>query len=326
MKNKQKIIAVLIVVLIGLAAGIAYYLLRSENDEITATGTIEVTRADIMPKTNGYLTNLELKSGDKVEAGQVVATISRPDLYAQVLRDEAALERAKAQLNDLMEGPRKQEKTEIAANLAAAKSVYEKTSLDYQRYLALYNKGAISEQQLDAARSARDVAYNQVVALEQRLNLSDEGTRRGVIEAQRLEVERSQAILDASKILLKDTVLVSPISGLILSKNYENGEYVNPGTAIYTIGDMNDCWVKIYVPSTMLGRIRLGQGAQIKIDSFPERVFDGVIKEISQNAEFTPRQSITKNERANLVFAVKVKVNNSEGILKPGMPADVVIK
>jgi HlyD family secretion protein len=89
---------------------------------------------------------------------------------------------------------------------------------------------------------------------------------------------------------------------------------------------MTDCWVKVYVPSTHLGLISVGQAANVKVDSFPGRVFSGVIKEISQNAEFTPRQSITQSERANLVFAVKVQVDNSEGILKPGMPADVVLK
>ncbi|MDF2634104.1 MAG: hypothetical protein K0R78_978 [Pelosinus sp.] len=119
---------------------------------------------------------------------------------------------------------------------------------------------------------------------------------------------------------------ITNLNGVVLNKNYQNGEFVNPGSAIATIGDLNDCWVKVYISSEQLGLIKLGQSVDVKIDAYPDKVFAGNIKEISQNAEFTPRQSITQKERANLVFYVKVKIDNSEGILKPGMPADVVIQ
>ncbi len=290
-----------------------------------ATGTIEVTRADIMPKANGYLAELTIKAGDRVQAGQKVARIARADWEAQVARDEAALGRAVAQLRDLEAGSRTQERQELTAMTESAQSVYDKAYSDLERYKALYAKGAIAAQQLDAAKSGLDVANSALTAARQRLSLSNEGARPETIEAQRLEVERNKAVLTASKTLLDDTVVKSPIDGLVLTKSYENGEYVNPGAAIITVGDMTDCWVKIYIPSTHLGRIAVGQQARVKVDSFPERIFPGVIQEIAQKAEFTPRQSITPSERANLVFAVKVKVENQEGILKPGMPADVML-
>ena len=324
MVNKKLLAGILIAVIAAGAAG--YHSLRPAETGITATGTIEVTRADIMPKVNGYLTELELKVGDSVQAGQKITTITRNDLAAQVVRDEAALAKAIAQLRDLETGPRRQERQELSAMVDSARSVYDKAKSDYARYQSLYAGGAISTQQLDAARSSMEVADSALAAAIQRLSLGDEGSRPEAIEAQRLEVERSKAVLAASKVLLKDTVVVSPISGLILSKNFENGEYVNPGAAIFTVGDMSDCWVKVYVSSTQLGLIAVGQEASVRVDSFPGRIFRGEIKEISQNAEFTPRQSITQSERANLVFAVKVKVDNSEGVLKPGMPADVVLQ
>jgi len=322
--NKKILAGVLLALLV--AGGTAYKYLRTAETGITATGTIEVTRADVMPKVSGYLTGLQLKAGDSVEVQQIVAKITRADLEAQVVRDEAALAKAAAQLRDLEAGLRTQERQELSAMLESARSVYEKARQDYERYQSLYATGAISAQQLDTARSNMEVAYGSMTAANQRLSIGNEGNRPEAIEAQRLEVERSKAVLAASKVLLEDTVVVSPISGLILSKNFENGEYVNPGAAVLTVGDMNDCWVKIYVSSTQLGLIAVGQEAQVKVDSFPGRVFRGEIKEISQNAEFTPRQSITQSERANLVFAVKVKLDNAEGILKPGMPADVVLK
>lgn len=322
--NKKILAGVLLALLV--AGGVAYKYLRTAETGITATGTIEVTRADVMPKVSGYLTGLQLKAGDSVEVQQIVAKITRADLEAQVVRDEAALAKAAAQLRDLEAGLRSQERQELSAMLESARSVYEKARQDYERYQSLYATGAISAQQLDTARSNMEVAFGSMTAANQRLSLGNEGNRPEAIEAQRLELERSKAVLAASKVLLEDTVVVSPISGLILSKNFENGEYVNPGAAVLTVGDMNDCWVKIYVSSTQLGLIAVGQEAQVKVDSFPGRVFRGEIKEISQNAEFTPRQSITQSERANLVFAVKVKLDNAERILKPGMPADVVLK
>jgi len=323
--DKKKLVVV--IVLFVVLAGVAGYKLYSQQQEgIVATGTVEVTKADITPKVSGYLTGLAMKEGDSLTAGQVIARVSRPDLEAQVLRDAAALEKAAVQLTDLQKGPRTQERAEAAANLAAAQSVYEKAKNDYERYQALFESSAISRQQLDVARSAYDVAYNSLVAAQSRQSIIEEGNRPDAIAAQQLEVERSKAILEASKTLAADAVVASPLNGLVLTKNFENGEFVNAGSPIATIADLNDCWIKIYIPSSQLGLIKVGQAAQIKVDSFPDRIFNGEIKEISQTAEFTPRQSITQRERANTVFAVKVKIENSEQILKPGMPADVVLK
>ncbi|MCX7779858.1 MAG: efflux RND transporter periplasmic adaptor subunit [Negativicutes bacterium] len=322
--NKRLAAGILLFVLLTAAAG--YKLLSRQEAAITATGTIEITRADVMPKVSGYLTALPIKAGDVIKAGDLVARIGRPDLEAQVLRDEAALARAQIQLSDLEKGSRSQERQEAAASLAAAQSVYDKAKADLDRYSALYQSGAISAQQLDAAKSASDVALNALLAARSRHSLVEEGYRSDLVEAQRLEVARAKAILDASRAMLADTIVTSPLSGLILTKNFESGEYVNPGSPIATVGDLSDCWVKIYIPSTQLGLIKVGQPAAVKIDSYPDRIFAGEIKEISQNAEFTPRQSITQRERANLVFAVKVKINNADGLLKPGMPADVTLR
>ena len=325
--KKTKLKIALLVVVVAIVTGMAGYKLYGRAEKgITATGTIEVTKTDITPKVAGYLAELKIKEGDIVTIGQLVARIDRPDLQAQLLRDEAALARAKAQLRDLEQGARTQELQEAAANLSAAKSLAEKAKADFERYSRLFRDGAISTQQLDNSRSAHEVAANNLLAAQSRYSLLQAGTRPETIEAQRLEVQRSQAVLVSSQTQLADTSVASPLAGRVLSKNYEKGEFVNAGSAIATIGDMRDCWVKIYVATEQLGRIRLGQAAKVKIDAYPDRLFRGEIKEISQNAEYTPRQSITQRERANMVFAVKVKIDNAEEFMKPGLPADVVIE
>lgn len=320
----KKLLAVIVIIVV--LAGLAIYKLQSNKVEgITATGTIEVTRTDITPKVSGYIGELLIKEGDSVSRGQVVARIARPDLEAQKLRDDAALVKAQVELVDLQKGARLQEMGEAEANVASGQSVYDKAKKDYERQQDLFQQGAVSAQQLDASRSAYEVAASALVAYQARASLVAAGNRPDVIAAQQVEVQRSQAIVQLAKTALDDMTVVSPLDGSVLTKNFEAGEYVNAGAAIATIGNGRDCWVKVYVSSTQLGLIQLGQTVAVMVDSFPGREFSGQIKEISQQAEFTPRQSITKQERATMVFAVKVKIDNGEGILKPGMPADVVI-
>ncbi len=303
-----------------------YKLYWNKETGITATGTIEVTDVDITTKVSGYLKDVAYESGDNVEKGTIVAKISRPDLEIQVIKDEAALKKAQFQLADLKKGPRIQELEEAKAALNSSEAVYKKTKSDYDRYKTLHEQGAISAQAFDNIKSSLEVALNSLTSAKEHLSLVEEGTRPDLIEAQEKEVERSRSILEISRSMLEDTVLTTPITGTILSKNYENGEFVAVGSPVYTIADLSDCWVKIYVASSQLGLIKLGEKADVKIDSYPDKIFKGTIKEISQTAEFTPRQSITQRERANLVFAVEVKLENKDGILKPGMPADVVLK
>lgn len=325
--NKNKILLAVVVLLMILALGTAGYRLYGRTESgITATGTIEVTKTDITPKVGGYLAELNIKEGDQVQVGQVIAKIDRPDLQAQLSRDEAALAKARAQLRDLEQGSRLQELREAVANLEVARSQAIKAKLDYERYSRLFSEGAIATQQLDTSRSAHEVAANTLTAAQARYKLLQEGNRPETIEAQRLEVERSVAVLAGTRTQIADMTVASPLAGRVLSKNYERGEYVNAGAAIATIGDMRDCWVKIYVSTEQLGRIRLGQAVKVKIDAYPDKDFRGEIKEISQNAEYTPRQSITQRERANMVFAVKVKIENAQETMKPGLPADVVIE
>lgn len=321
----KRIVAIILVVLV-VAAGVGYKVLIKEEKGVTATGTIEVTVADVVPKLNGYMEGVTIDVGDRVQVGQVIAHIKRPDLESQLLADQSALAKANAQMRDLVKGPREQEKQQAEANLAAAQSVYDKTKVDLERYRDLSYSGAIPRQQLDAAQSNYDVAYNSLIASKSQQSLVNEGNRPDVIEGQRMEVKRSEAVLALTQSTLADTVVYSPINGTVLTRNYVNGEYLSPGSAIATIGDPNDCWVKIYISTQQLGLIKIDQAVDVMIDAYPGRVFPGVIKEISQKAEFTPRQSITQRERANLVFYVKVKIDNSEGILKAGMPADVVIQ
>ena len=193
---------------------------------------------------------------------------------------------------------------------------------DYARGTELLAEGAIAQQAFDALREARDTADANLHAREEEQRLLENGSRPEDIRMAEEDVRRQQAILAMDDSVIDDLTIRIPRDGVVLTKNYEAGEFVRAGASIATLIDPADVWIKIYVTTDMLGGIHLGDPARVYIDGQAEPL-TGTIAEISDAAEFTLRQSITKNERANLVFGVKVAVDNAAGILKPGMPADV---
>lgn len=322
---KRPLILAAATILVGGLAFFAWQEYRSQQaDAQVLTGTVEATKADITPKTSGYIEELLVKEGDSVTAGTLAAKLSRKDLEAAYLRDQAAYESASMNLTKLQNGNRPEEIREAQNQTRAARAASDKAERDYARMAELLAADAISRQAYDAAVEARDSAESNLAALAERQQLLESGTRAEDLAMAVHARDQASAAMAMSEDAVKDLSVYVPLSGSILTKNYELGEYVAAGSPIATIADLSDCWVKVYVSSEEMGRIRLGQKADISIDGVPGKIFAGHIKEISDSAEYTPRQSITKNERVNLVFAVKVSIDNGDGLMKPGMPADVV--
>lgn len=322
---KHKILAVLLLVAVAVAGGIALcrFLGNGKNDAVVAAGTIEVTEVSVTAKESGTLSEACFEEGDRVEKGQVLGRLVRKDLEAQGAQDRAALERARAILADLRKGARPQEVREAEEAQGAAKVRYDLAQADYMRFSSLYAEKVISRKEMDEVTARRDLAKKDLAAAGERLSLVRSGTRPDVLDAQEAEVLRLEAMGRVTASRVGDTVLAAPLAGVVLSKNYEEGEFLPPGAVLATVADLSDCRVKVYLPSTVLGRVKAGGAADVRVDSFPERVFPGKVRSVSDRAEFTPRQSLTTEERANLVFAVEVAVDNAESLLKPGMPADV---
>ncbi|MBC7076256.1 MAG: efflux RND transporter periplasmic adaptor subunit [Syntrophomonadaceae bacterium] len=325
--NRKKALAAFLV-LLSLTAG--YYLICQEhflqkNTSIQATGTIEATTVELTAKLSGTIENFSCKEGDKVEKGQLVADLSRSDLAAQ--KEQAALGvlAAEAKLNDLLAGARSQEIKEAAANADMARLNYEKAVVDLNRAEELFEKGAISQEDLEKAELNAELKKNQLAAAEAKLSLLESGNRPQQIAMAQAEVQQYKAALKASEALLEDLKIISPINGTVISKNYEEGEYVQMGTSLATVADLNNLWIKVYIPTDDLPAIKLGQKAAVTV-SGSDKIFSGTVKDIAPKGEFTPKTIQTKKERTNVVFAVEIAVEDSEGTLKPGMPADVVFK
>lgn len=322
---KHRILAALLLVAVAVAGGVALcrHLGAGKNGAVSATGTIEVTEVSVTAKESGTLFAAGFKEGDRVGKGQVLGRLVRNDLEAQGAQDRAALERARALLADLRKGARPQEIREAEEAQGAAGVRYDLAQADYMRFSSLYAERVISRKEMDEVTARRDLAKKDLAAAGERLSLVRSGTRQDLLAAQEAEVLRLEALCRVTSSRLEDTVLAAPLGGVVLSKNYEEGEFLPPGAVLANVADLSDCWVKVYLPSTVLGLIQLGSIAEVRVDSFPGRTFTGRIRKISDRAEFTPRQSLTTEERANLVFAVEVALENPDGALKPGMPADV---
>ncbi|MBZ4654560.1 MAG: AcrA [Peptococcaceae bacterium] len=323
MEKRKKIVAILAVLFL---AGSAYWLygeyFPTKNSMIEATGTIEATSVQLSAKVPGTIKTIAIKAGDHVKKGQLVAEISRNDLLAQRERDELTVLKAEAALADLLSGAREQEIKEAEAAANTARVNFNRAADDFKRAETLFQAAAIPQVEYEKAQAAAEISKNQLQAAEARLSMLRSGSRPDMISAARAEVERSKAILKATKAMLEDLMVISPIDGVVLTKNYQEGEFVQAGASLATVLNMEDLWIKVYIPTDDLPHIYLGQKARFTISGVSQ-IFEGVVEEIATKGEYTPKTIQTKKERTNVVFGVKIRINSQGGILKPGMPADV---
>ena len=289
---------------------------------MSVTGTIEATQVDVSVKITGRILERLVNEGDKVTRGQPLVRLDDSELAADVRRLEAGLRSAQATLRDLEKGARPQEIEDARAAVSSAEATRSMTEREFQRTDQLFKQNLIAAQDVDRARQAFDVARAQERSAREKLALLLEGSRPDQIDAARWQVSQAESALVQAQSRLREAMVVSPIDGVVLRKNLEAGETANPGVPILTLVNPRDVWLRAYVPETEVGRLKVGDAAKLRVDAFPDRVFTGRLTEIGSEAEYTPRNVQTKKERVNLVFRIKIQIDNPQGILKPGLPAD----
>ena len=291
--------------------------------DLLLSGNIEVTDAQLGFKVPGRVAERLVSEGERVTAGQLVARLDDAEQRAQVSLRRAELAGAEAALAELEAGSRPQEIAAAAATLHSAEADRDRARLDFARQQELRGKDAIADRELEASQAQLKIAEARVAEAGERLKLVQEGPRAEDIAQGRARVEQARAAVVLAETQLDNTRLLSPLTGVVLSHNIEPGEYVSPGTPIVTVAELARVWVRAYVNQTDLGRIRLGQKAAVRTDTFPDKIYEGTVGFIASEAEFTPKTVQTVKERVKLVFRVKVDLANPNGELKPGMPADV---
>ncbi len=339
MPKPLRIVLVLIVVA---GIGAAWWLTHRKSgdpDQLQLSGTIEVTQVDLAFKIAGRLLERIVDEGDTVAAGQVVARLDASDQEVMVARAQAEADFARAFLAKLESGSRPEEVAEARAGLAqaraAAKAAESRLKLardDLQRYKDLWAQQVISQQKFDQAQSAYETALNtsreasaRIRSAEAGLKLVLAGPRKEEIDQARAQVAVSEQALALARRQLADTRLLAPTQGVVLSKAAEPGSFLNPGTPVITVGDLDHVWLRAYINETDLGRVRLNQVVKVTTDTYPGKVYTGKIGYISDQAEFTPKTVQTYQERVKLMYRLKINLNNPDRELKPGMPADAVI-
>ncbi len=255
--------------------------------QVTATGTIEVTEIDISPKISGQILYLSKRLGEKADSGQLLATLDVREITVR--------------LDEIESGYKL-----IDAQIAQARIQLANLNKNLERTLKALQAGAATQSQYDDIMAQRDYTGQQIKTLNtQKLNLSAQR------ETLLTQISFSQ--------------IHAPQSGWITSRNQERGELALPGVPIYTLSILDEAHINVYIKETRIGEINLGDSAYVIIDTYPDQRFMGYIDFISPEAEFTPKNIQTKEERVKLVFEVRIALPNPEYKLKPGLPADVII-
>ncbi len=301
---KQILIIAMVVFLFGCNA---------ENQKIVeATGTLEATESLLGSQVSGSVIKIYVDEGTDVKTGDTLLLIDQTEYTLQLRQAEANAQSMYAQYLLALKGPRVEDIVQAEATLKSAED-------DYKRMKELYNAKSITQKQFEDAETRYIVTKQMYEKLKR-------GSRQEEIMAARARYEQARAQCDILTKKINDCVIVAPFDGTITRIHVEKGELVAPGMTVARLVNLNEMFVRIYVSEKNLPRLSLHQQALIKVDAFPNKTFTGKVVFISPEAEFTPKNIQTKEERSKLVFAVKVKVDNQSRVLKAGIPADVTLQ
>jgi HlyD family secretion protein len=310
----------------ALAAGVWFVALRGHGarSALDASGTVEATDAHLGFQAAGRIDTILVREGDRVTASQELARLDQSELKARRVQAAGQLAAARATLTELVRGSRAEEVQQGRDQLAAANQRLADAERDRDRTQRLFDGGAVSREALDKAQLAFDVAHSQHDQAAQALQVLETGPRPERIDAQRAAVAAAEGTVQQIDVMLANAVIRAPFDGVVTVKDREIGETVSPGAPVLTVTNLNDRWVRIYIPETEIGAVHLGEAATITADTYRGRIYRGAVSFIASEAEFTPKNVQTKDERVKLVYAVKVRITgDSIYDLKPGVPADV---
>lgn len=299
---------------------------NAKNGELVLSGNIEAVDAQLSFKNPGRVAQRFVAEGDRITAGQVIAKLDDTEQRQELALRRAELAVAEAALADLEAGSRPQEIASAEAAVRSAEAERDRAQLEFKRQQELLKDAAIAKREFDTAEAQLKTANARVAEAAERLKLVREGPRAQAVQQAKARVEQARAGVALAETIVANATLTSPLSGVVLSHNIEAGEFVAPGTPVVTVADTIHVWVRAYIDQTELTRIRHGQHVSVRADGLSNHNFDGVIGFIASEAEFTPKTVQTPKERVKLVYRIKVDVENSNDELKPGMPADVVIR
>jgi multidrug resistance efflux pump len=298
--------ALVAVVLLAVAATGAYWYWRGSrpSPELLLAGTIEARVIEVGSLSGGRVARVLVQEGDTVEAGQPLVELETAIADAGVAERRAAVAAARAALERARRGPRSEEVARARINWQAAET-------DRKRFEQLLRDGVVGQRDYDRAQVAEATARQTLAELER-------GTRREDIDAAQAQLEQAEEALAYAERQRDELAIDAPARARIESLDLRPGDLLAPNQPAATLLEEDQLWVRVYVPEPKLGRVRVGQEAAVRIDSFPNRDFPGRVSEIRHQAEYTPRNVQTLDQRNDQFFGVKVTIDPAPE-LRPGM-------
>jgi HlyD family secretion protein len=363
MKRKLIIPLVLIVALAAVGAySMGWWFHR--DPALEGSGTVEARNIRVGSKIGGRIDKVLVREGDTVEAGQLLISFDDKELQASLAQSRAnaikaergfrpeeiaevraAAAQAKAEYEQRRNGYRQEDIAAAQADLDRATADEVRTSLDFQRYDALAQKDLVSKQQRDTAEANWKMAAALKQNAQHKLDELKRGYRPEEIASAEARYHQTQATLEkfehgsrpediaAARAALaydearyRERQVVAPAAATVEVLDVRPGDLIAPNTPVATLLERDQIYVRIYIPETEIGRIHVGQKAEIRVDSFSNQTFSGSVEQINQQAEFLPRNVQTREERVHQVFGVKVRIEDSSHRVLAGMAADVKLK
>jgi HlyD family secretion protein len=298
---------------------------NNDTNTITASGTIESVNVTVSSKTAGQVKNLNFKEGDRVKKGDLLVEIDHDLLDIQLRQAEAGVDLAMAQLKLLKSGALKEDIKQSEELVRQAKINLDLALQDKQRTEELYRENAATEKIYQDAIGRYDLALTQYNSARENLQKVKTIVRPEEIEQSQANLKRAVSSVDLLKKSIEDCKIYAPVEGFVSKKFIEAGENVAPSSSLLRISNLETVDLVIYISELDIAKVKLGQDAEIKVDAFKDKSYTGKIIFISPEAEFTPKNIQTPDERTKLVFAVKIEIPNPQFELKPGLPADAKI-
>jgi HlyD family secretion protein len=361
---KRKVLILLAVLLAVLTATAIFAGWFRKDDSLQGSGTVEARNIRVGSKVGGRIDKVLVHEGDSVQPGQVLITFDDQEMLAQleqsranaekaargyrpeeIAEARAAADQAKADYEQRVNGYRKQDIDAAKADLDRATAEEIRSHADFNRYEALAQKDLVSQQQRDTAEATWKVALAQQQNAQHKLNELQVGYRPEEIASAKARYQQTQATLEKlehgnrredvelakaaysyDEARFRERQVVAPSAATVEVLDVRPGDLISPNTPVATLLERDQIYVRIYIPETIIGHVRLGQPAEVRVDSFPDTVFDGVVEQINQQAEFLPRNVQTRDERIHQVFGVKIRINDTSGRVLAGMAADVKLK
>jgi multidrug resistance efflux pump len=361
--NRKRILIILLAAAI-LGGTTLYATWFRRDNALQGSGTVEARDIRVGSKVGGRIDKVLVREGDRVQPGQTLITFDDKELLASLDQTRAAAEKAqrgyrpeeiaearaaaaqaKADYELRLNGYRKEDIAAAQSDVERAAADEARARLDFQRYEALAQKDLVSKQQRDTAEANWKMALAQQQNYQHKLDELRRGYRPEEIASaeahyretkatldkfekgnRREDVELAKAAYAYDEARFRERQVTAPSAAIVEVLDVRPGDIIAPNTPVATLLEQDQIYVRIYIPETELGRVQLGQKAEVRVDSFPKTVFDGIVEQINQQAEFLPRNVQTREERVHQVFGVKIRINDPAGHVLAGMAADVKLK